>query len=53
MALWWKRTDDGHRLSMAELEKENEGLRNQVEALEQQSTFHENLFMELAQEVYA
>ena len=36
-----------------ELQKENEMLRKQVEALEQQASFHENLFMELAQEIYA
>ena len=35
------------------LKKENEKLHKQVEALEQQSAFHENLFMELSQEVYA
>ncbi len=53
MALWWKCTEDAHRLSMAELEKENERLHKQVESLEQQAAFHENIFMELAQEVYA
>ncbi|MBS5145920.1 MAG: hypothetical protein Q4A63_07250 [Butyricicoccus pullicaecorum] len=53
MALWWKCTEDAHRLSMAELEKENERLHKQVEALEQQAVFHEAIFMELAQEVYA
>lgn len=53
VALWWKCTEDAHRLSMAELEKENEHLRKQVEVLEQQSNFHENLFMELAEQVYA
>ena len=30
MALWWKRTENAHRLSMAELEKENEQLKQQV-----------------------
>lgn len=45
---------EGERLpTREELKKENEMLRKQVEALEQQASFHENLFMELAQEIYA
>ena len=40
---------EGERLpTREELKKENEMLRKQVEALEQQASFHENLFMELA-----
>ncbi len=53
MALWWKRTEDAHRLSMAELEKENEKLRKQVSVLEQQTATHEGIFIELAEQVYA
>lgn len=53
MALWWKRTEDEHRLSMAELEKENDKLHKQIEALEQQAAFHEGIFMEIADVIYA
>lgn len=53
MAVVFHPTEGALLPSREELQAENEKLRKQVETLEQQAAFHENLFMELAQEVYA